>query len=72
MSIDRLTLKGFKSIRALDDFELRPLTVLIGANGAGKSNFVGFFAFLRALVEQSLQLAVAKAGGIAIYTSVRV
>lgn len=62
-SIDRLTIKGFKSIRSLEDFELRRINILIGANGAGKSNFVSFFSLLRALVQQELQLAVSKAGG---------
>jgi predicted ATPase len=45
--LDRLTIEGFKSIRDLRDFELRPLNVLIGANGAGKSNLVEFFRLLR-------------------------
>jgi predicted ATPase len=61
--IKRLTIEGFKSIRKLEDFELRSLNVLIGANGAGKSNFVGFFRLLREMVEQRLQLNVAKEGG---------
>jgi predicted ATPase len=56
--ISRLTIEGFKSIRELKDFELRSLNVLIGANGAGKSNFVGFFRLLRELVKQRLQLAL--------------
>ena len=34
--LKRLTIRGFKSIRTLEDFELRNLNVLIGANGAGK------------------------------------
>jgi predicted ATPase len=37
--------------------------VLIGANGAGKSNFVEFFRLLRELVEKRLQVAVGTAGG---------
>ena len=61
--IDRLTIEGFKSIRKLEDFELRNINVLIGPNGAGKSNFVGFFRLLRDLLEQRLQLALAKQGG---------
>ncbi|HMV38411.1 MAG TPA: chromosome segregation protein SMC, partial [Plasticicumulans sp.] len=36
--ITRITVRGYKSIRALEAFELRDLNVLIGANGAGKSN----------------------------------
>ena len=57
-TIDRITIKGFKSIRKLEDFPLRPLNVLIGANGAGKSNFIGFFRLLRDMIEQRLQLAL--------------
>jgi predicted ATPase len=59
----KLTIEGFKSVRKLEDFELRPLNVLIGANGAGKSNFVSFFRFLREMIEQHLQLAVEIEGG---------
>jgi len=62
-AIKKLTIEGFKSIRKLEDFELRPLNVLIGANGAGKSNFVGFFRLLRELIDQRLQLALATEGG---------
>jgi predicted ATPase len=62
-AIKKLTIEGFKSIRKLEDFELRSLNVMIGANGAGKSNFVGFFRLLRELIEQRLQLAVATEGG---------
>ncbi len=62
-TIQRLTIEGFKSIRKLDNFELRALNVLIGANGAGKSNFVSFFRLLRDLIDQKLQLAVATEGG---------
>lgn len=57
-SIDKITVRGFKSIRSLDDFELRALNVLIGPNGAGKTNFVTFFSFLRQLVDQNLQAEV--------------
>jgi len=61
--IRKITLKGYKSIRQLEDFELGAVNVLIGANGCGKSNFVGFFYLLRELVEGRLERAVNKAGG---------
>jgi predicted ATPase len=61
--IDKITLKGFKSIRSLEDFPLRSLNILIGANGAGKSNFVSFFTFLREAVEGRLGVHVAQKGG---------
>lgn len=63
MAIERLTIEGFKSIRKLADFELRPLNVLIGSNGAGKSNFVGFFRLLRALIDQKLSEIIRMEGG---------
>jgi predicted ATPase len=62
-SIDKITIKGFKSIRALEDFELGPINVLIGGNGCGKSNFVGFFSLLREIVQGRLEKAVNKSGG---------
>jgi predicted ATPase len=61
--IKELTIKGFKSIRSLENFELRALNILIGANGAGKSNFVSFFTFLHELVEGDLAVAVETGGG---------
>ncbi len=62
-TIKKLTIEGFKSIRKLDDFQLSALNVLIGANGAGKSNFVGFFRLLREMIEQRLQVALATSEG---------
>jgi predicted ATPase len=56
-TIKKLTIEGYKSIRKLD-FKLGPLNVLIGPNGGGKSNFVGFFRLLKELIEQRLQLAL--------------
>ncbi len=62
-SIDKITLKGFKSIKRLEDFRLRKLNVLIGANGAGKSNFVDFFRMLRAFADEAFQEFVEEQGG---------
>ena len=53
-----VTVRGYKSIRALENFELRDLNVLIGANGAGKSNFISLFEMLAAIVERQLQIYV--------------
>lgn len=62
-SIDKLTIKGFKSIESLEHFELDSLNVLIGANGAGKSNFVDFFRMLRAMADEGFQNYVLESGG---------
>ena len=52
--LGKIRLKNFKSIRKLD-LSLTPLNVMIGANGAGKSNFVGFFKMLEAISMQRLE-----------------
>jgi predicted ATPase len=62
-AIDKITLTGFKSIKALEAFELGKLNVLIGANGAGKSNFVDYFRMLRAMADEAFQQYVLEAGG---------
>ena len=51
MALEKITIRGFKSIRALEAFEIKRLNLLIGANGAGKSNFVDFFRFLNAYLQ---------------------
>ncbi|MFL6290719.1 MAG: AAA family ATPase, partial [Thermoanaerobaculia bacterium] len=53
---------GYRSIRD-QTVELRPLNLLIGANGSGKSNFIGVFRLLNEIVNGRLQLYVAKSGG---------
>lgn len=57
----RVILKGFKSIKTMD-LELRPLNVLIGANGAGKSNLVSFFKLLNEMMAGRLQQYIGTAG----------
>jgi predicted ATPase len=59
----RLSLHGYKSIAELQDFALQPLNVLIGTNGAGKSNPLSFFDLLRAIAAGQLATAVASQGG---------
>jgi predicted ATPase len=60
--LTRITLRGYKTIHELVDFEPGDLTVLIGANGAGKSNFISFFRLLSWSLTGSLQEHVQKAG----------
>jgi predicted ATPase len=59
--LDPITIKGFKSIASIE--ELKPINVVVGANGSGKSNFLGAFAFLQAISEERLQNYVTTAGG---------
>lgn len=62
-SVKSLTITGYKSIRELRDFKLGNLNVLIGANGAGKSNFINLFRMLAEMIEQNLQVYVQTQGG---------
>lgn len=62
--LKRVVLGGFKSIREMD-LELRALNVLIGANGAGKSNLISFFKMLNDMMFGAgmLHRYVSTAGG---------
>lgn len=52
--IKYLEIKGFKSIKEVQ-MELKPLNILIGGNGSGKSNFISFFKLLNAIANENLQ-----------------
>ncbi|MDD3424885.1 AAA family ATPase [Sphaerochaeta sp.] len=52
--LERLSVKGFTSIRSLEDFPLADSNILIGANGSGKSNFLELFKFIRAFAKLPL------------------
>ncbi len=57
----RMILNGFKSIKTLN-IELDDLNVLIGANGAGKSNFVSFFKLLNEMMAGRFQQYIGISG----------
>src|SRR3989442_5932526 len=58
----RVRIRGYKSI-AFCDVTLEPLTILVGRNASGKSNFLDALAFLRDAVENGVVEAVKKHGG---------
>lgn len=58
-----IEIQGYKSIKDLR-LELRPINLLIGANGSGKSNLLSFFVFLKTVYTQDLKRTVALSGGI--------
>ena len=61
--LDYITVRGFKSIASIEKLKPGSLTVLIGPNGSGKTNFLGVFSFLNAIRHGRLRTYVAKAGG---------
>ena len=63
MTIDRLHVENFKSIREVD-VEFSDLNVFVGRNAAGKSNLFEVFQFLRDARDVGLNDAVQLQGGI--------
>lgn len=61
--IQRVVLRSYKSI-AQCDIRLRPLTYLVGQNGAGKSNFLDALHFVRDALTGSLDNALNERGGL--------
>ena len=53
--LKEISIKGFKSFRDKTTIELGKLNVLIGANGAGKSNFISVFQLLNNALTGNLQ-----------------
>ncbi len=63
-TLERITVTGYKSIKELRDLKLGDLNVLIGANGAGKSNFLSLFKLLVYLAGNRLQSFIGQEGGV--------
>ncbi|MCY3942279.1 MAG: AAA family ATPase [Gemmatimonadetes bacterium] len=59
--LSRLTLEGYKSFRN-ETVDFGDVTVLLGANGAGKSNLLSFFGMLGFLSTGALQEFIGRAG----------
>lgn len=60
--ITKLGIKGYKSIKE-QEIDLKPINILIGGNGIGKSNFISVFDLMRGLYEKELQSYILKKGG---------
>ena len=62
LNLSNIKIEGYKSIKSLD-LTMKPINVLIGANGSGKTNFITVFQFLNIIYQRKLQNYVAKNGG---------
>src|SRR2546425_12979745 len=51
--ITRITVAGFKSISQKQSIEIRPLTILAGANSSGKSSMLQPLLLLKQTLEES-------------------
>jgi predicted ATPase len=61
--LEQLSLRGFRSIKEVDDFTFGPITVFVGANGSGKSNLIGFFRLMNHVMHGGLQEFLQYGGG---------
>lgn len=61
--IEQVLIRNYKSIKDLQ-LPLNRLNVLIGSNGAGKSNFISFFELTKAIYEQRFGSYTLSKGGI--------
>ena len=60
--IKEISIKNFRSIYD-DKITFEPLTVLIGANGSGKSNLIKALEFISGISKDGIDLACSKQGG---------
>lgn len=63
MSIQSLSVKNFRSLKAVEDWRPGPLNVLIGPNASGKSNVLRAIDLLAASAKGVLTNAILSAGG---------
>ena len=59
--LESVQILGYRSIQETT-LEFRPLNILIGANGAGKSNLISFFKMLNELIGERFQQHIAATG----------
>jgi predicted ATPase len=60
----RISIRGFRRLALIRDVELRPLTVLIGANGVGKTSLLDVFSLLSASASGQLNQKLSDLGGL--------
>jgi len=59
--IENIQIENYKSIKNLK-LNLKTINILIGSNGAGKSNFISFFKLANTIFEQKLQTYIIEKG----------
>ncbi len=61
--IERISITGFRRLKKID-LQMRPLMVMIGANGAGKTSFMDAISVLAASTQGNLSNRLKEVGGI--------
>ena len=63
MKIEAIRLKNFKTFKDVEIKNLPGMSVLVGANGTGKSTLFSVFAFLKDALTENVHVALTKLGG---------
>jgi predicted ATPase len=63
MRIEQIRLKNFKTFQNVTLKDIHAFTVLVGANGSGKSTFFDVFGFLRDCLKDNVRSALTRRGG---------
>lgn len=61
--IESILVKNYRCLQAIELSNLSRLTVVVGANGSGKSSLLDLFTFLQDALAQDVAAAVARRGG---------
>jgi predicted ATPase len=61
---ERIGINGFRRLYQIDDLKLKPLNVLIGANGCGKTSLLEVFSLLAASASGHLKETISAIGGV--------
>jgi len=60
--LQKILIENYKSIKKVE-IDISNINILIGSNGAGKSNFISFFKLLNSLIKEKLQNYIAEESG---------
>lgn len=63
MQIESLSIKNYRCFRDIELNNLTRMTIVVGANGSGKSSLFDVFTFLKDALTQNVATAVARRGG---------
>ena len=63
MQIETVSIKNYRCLRDIALSKLARMTIVVGANGSGKSSLFDVFAFLKDALTQNVDAAVAQRGG---------
>ncbi|MFC1835088.1 AAA family ATPase, partial [Thermodesulfobacteriota bacterium] len=61
--IKTVQIKNYKSLASVS-VDLEPLTIFVGPNASGKSNFMDALAFVQECVSESVEVALKRRGGL--------